>query len=121
MSTERVLVEQTCAYQVFTNVSAVTDRERTIWSFDPGDHLIPGWSGRVPVGASPLDTLERIFRIHNRDDRPDGQDAPSLSVSDVVCLGGVYWWVTVDGFDPVPADEPLVLLDTTYREWLTNQ
>jgi len=50
------------------------------------------------------DPLEPIFARHNRDDRPDGRLAPSLSVDDVVAVDGRFWRVEPIGFDET--DEP---------------
>jgi hypothetical protein len=67
-------------YEILHNIDAMFIR-----GYEPGDRLIRGYTGTLTTGETPPAT-ERIFAIHNRDDRPDGKDAPSLSVGDVVVL-----------------------------------
>jgi hypothetical protein len=68
--------------------------------YQSGDHLVRGYSGQSGEGLAE-EVLEQIFAKHNRDDRPDGQQAPSLSVGDVVRLDSQYWAVQAAGFDNV--------------------
>lgn len=70
------------SYQVFHNVDAHYNQYRV------GDRMILGhWSTiDVPWDAENDLVLGRIFSRHNADDRPDGQDAPSLSVGDLISL-----------------------------------
>lgn len=81
--------------------------------FQPGDRLIGGFAGtvEVPEGTAPQSTCDVVWSRHNRDDRPDGQQAPSLSVGDVVRIyvarDGVKWrYYTCEmvGFSEVPED-----------------
>lgn len=57
--------------------------------------------------ADELEACERAFMYWNRDDRPNGQTAPSLSVGDVVHLvsrGRDHYFKCVDvGFEPIDA------------------
>ncbi len=72
------------SYRNFTNGSAPFLR-----GDQPGDVLIAGWAGTVILDES-LDVFaaaERVFVSHNRDDRPDGQLCPSMSVGDVLVIG----------------------------------
>lgn len=82
----------TMPYQVLHNLDA-----RFMRGYEPGDRLADGFAGEI---ASPeldqdrsalealyqmmLGTAEAVFVRHNRDDRPDGQQFPSISVGDVV-------------------------------------
>ncbi|MFZ4431624.1 MAG: YodL domain-containing protein [Microthrixaceae bacterium] len=52
-----------------------------------------------PSGPEPI-VLDVIYARHNRDDRPDGRYAPSLSVGDVIALDadGRYFAVESFGF-----------------------
>lgn len=70
-------------YQIFHNVSA-----RFMRGAVPGDVLIRGWEGTLDVSPEGS-AFEAVFRQHNRDSRPDGRQAPSLSVGDVVVIIGV--------------------------------
>ena len=60
------------------------------------------------------DPLEAIFVRHNRDDRPDGRLAPSLSVDDVVAVDGRFWRVEPIGFDETA--EPATVAARTWTE-----
>ena len=73
-------------YIICKNLSA-----DAMWrGYEEGDLLgLKVWT--APEGWDHLGTdevLERIFERHNRDDRPDGQMCPSLSVGDVVSFQG---------------------------------
>lgn len=74
------------AYTNYTNVDARFARPD-----QPGDRLARGYSGTIDVrGGEPVEDIpERLFARHNRDDRPDGQLCPSLSVGDVVVVAEV--------------------------------
>ena len=117
-------------YQLFHNQSAGFMR-----AYEPGDHLVTGYRGEFPGEAilgqcvllKPRTDLplidvmtglaERIFRIHNMDDRPDGQTAPSLSVGDVVVIGEVALSVSSVGW--VLVNPPLVaLIDNVLDEYM---
>ncbi len=90
-------------YQLFHNRSAGFWR-----TYEPGDELVAGYRGEFPPCFSIRDDLdpreallgiaEVIFAKHNRDDRPDGKTAPSLSVGDVVVIGEVALSVDRLGF-----------------------
>lgn len=87
----------TIIYDIFHNIDA-----RWMRAYEPTDRLIEGWSGRFD--NRDIDDVNSacdvIFAMHNRDDRPDGQLAPSLSVGDVVklWLNGRYDMRSVDNF-----------------------
>ena len=49
------------------------------------DHDVTVWDGEAVRTVTSAD-LEAVFARHNRDDRPDGQTAPSLSVGDVIAV-----------------------------------
>ena len=86
--------------------------------YEPGDDIRPGYEGTLEdfPGVGPWGwptaqregtrqsypaVLEKIWWIHNRDDRPDGQTAWSLSIGDVVVIGECAWSVDHVGFIPV--------------------
>lgn len=61
--------------------------------YQSGDRLTSGYEAELPRPSDSVLTLpdlcEQLFGIHNRDDRPDGKTAPSLSVGDVIVLRGL--------------------------------
>jgi hypothetical protein len=72
-------------------------------SFEPGDRLADGFTGQTQ-NFDLRDTdrfLEGLFALHNHPDRPDGQDAPSLSIGDVIIVGESAFSVASRGFTPV--------------------
>lgn len=84
-------------YRILHNVDARFSR-----GYQPGDRLVEGHRGSVAGDPlRPRVTCETVFHVHNRDDRPDGRDAPSLSVGDVVVLGETAWTCASVGFEPV--------------------
>jgi len=85
-------------YQLFHNQSS-----HYLRGYEPGDELREGWVGEVDhdPAKSELPVLDQIWWIHNRDDRPDGQIAPSLSVGDVIVLGETAFAVQMVGFRAV--------------------
>lgn len=64
------------------------------------DTYVQGHVGSLEVSGEETltETLERIFAIHNADDRPDGQKRPSLSVGDVILIGHAAFTVNIAGF-----------------------
>jgi len=52
---------------------------------DGGDPLVLVFASTIEA-HDPQDALGAVWIRHNRDDRPDGQIGPSLSVGDVVVL-----------------------------------
>jgi hypothetical protein len=99
-------------YQLFHNLDAGRAR-----LYAPGDRLVPGYAGSLgttrAIAVSKLP--EEIFDRHNRDDRPDAESAPELSMGDVVVMGDTTIGVERYGFTPVTID-PADLLTITYRE-----
>ena len=74
-------------YRNYTNVSSLYDR-----GYEANDTLVPGYSGTVEGHPlAPGEALEVLFNRHNRDDRPDGQMCPSMSIGDVVVLSRDDW------------------------------
>lgn len=80
-------------YQRYVNVQMDTGgRPATHMRFDAasaycdGDSLVLAFAGTTEAETI-SEARERVFSIHNHDDRPDGQVAPSMSVGDVVVLG----------------------------------
>ena len=104
-------------YTNYTNMDA-----RFMRGYRPGDRLVKGWSDEVhlPEGEPRITTLELIFERHNRDDRPDGQLCPSMSVGDVVRLDVgpyiEYHTVVSIGFDKVSVEGTDLIEDRTWRE-----
>ena len=95
------------SYTNYTNMDSSFMR-----GYEKGDTLVRGYSGTVDdVLDSAADV---IFGIHNRDDRPDGQMCPSMSVGDVINIDGK--WVTVLGLGF--ADVEVDPADITTRSWL---
>ena len=102
-------------YRNFTNGSAPFLR-----GYEPGDVLIAGWVGTITLDES-LDVFaaaERVFAKHNRDDRPDGQLCPSMSVGDVVVLGETALTVQRCGFSICVVDAADVVTHRPWREWI---
>jgi len=85
---------QDSPYQVFHNLDASFSRP-----YRPGDALVAGFCGLLTDGTTDVHRLaEQVFVRHNRDDRPDGREAPSLSVGDVVVVRGRALGVDRIGF-----------------------
>lgn len=70
-----------------------------------------------PLTPDVNEMLEALFMRHNRDDRPCGQDGPSLSIGDVVILGNDAYTVARRGFDKIDVRE-LLVLDESYVEYV---
>ncbi len=89
-------------YTNYTNVSRPFMR-----GYEPGDTLIKGWSGTLDVDNGSTVNIhqlaEDVFMRHNRDDRPDGQLCPSMSVGDVVVIGETALTVETWGFGSAPS------------------
>ena len=117
-------------YVLWHNLDAMFSRP-----YQPGDTLVRGWAGTIEVddlvGATlddngtmalfdPMRVLRagaaKVFAAHNRDERPDGFTAPSLSVGDVVQFGEVALSVDRRGFVRVDLDGGDLVVDVTYRE-----
>lgn len=76
-------------YRLYRNVSGPFMAYRpgqNLW-FDPTEFAVAdALGGRDAEHALDGPVLDAIFARHNRDDRPDGPYAPSLSVGDVIAL-----------------------------------
>ena len=102
----------TVTYTNYTNIDASYCRP-----YEPGDRLVKGYSGEVEVVLdTPTLSLEYLFAIHNRDDRPDGQLCPSQSVGDVIVIGETAWSVASIGFIRVALDPADLITDRTWSE-----
>jgi hypothetical protein len=93
-------------YKLHHNLSARFMREAR-----QGDLVIEGYVGALDVTLDPerpVLAMEAVFRHHNRDCRPDGRTAPSLSVGDVVTVtdesGEQAVTMTVDNIGWQPFD-----------------
>ena len=103
------------SYRNYTNGSALFMR-----GYEPGDRLIAGWTGTVTVDGPPdaFAIAERIWLRHNRDDRPDGQLCPSMSVGDVVVIAETALTVESCGFSIVTVDPADVVDTIAWRDWI---
>jgi hypothetical protein len=101
-------------YECWTNVDARLSR-----TYEPGDRLVRGWCD-VVASTDPVPRFEvlaeEVFARHNRDDRPDGQLCPSMSIGDVVVFGEVAMSVDGIGFARVDVDPGDLVVDQTWRE-----
>ena len=52
----------------------------------------------VEETEEPMETLERLFSIFNRDDRPNGQTGWSMSMGDITVMEGVPYLCDRFGF-----------------------
>ena len=90
-------------YRIYHNVQS------GFQPYVPGDRLwFDGTAYEIPADEydGAFDLLEPITERHNRDDRPDGQRAPSLSVGDLVALdwgteNTTFWAVERLGWEQV--------------------
>jgi hypothetical protein len=99
-------------YVNYTNVDAGFARP-----YEPGDRLVRGFAGEVYGDPADLAAAaEVVFARHNRDDRPDGRTAPSLSVGDVVVFGEVAVSVARFGFVRVEFDAADLIVDRRWSE-----
>jgi hypothetical protein len=98
------------SYVIFHNLDAGYMR-----IYQRGDRLADGYRGTIRTSGDLARAAEAVFSRHNRDDRPDGQSAPSLSVGDVVVFGEVALSVDGRGFAPVHLD-PDDLLQCTWLD-----
>ena len=103
----------TLTYTNYTNLDARYDRP-----YEPGDRLVKGWSGPIEPGLVETfdDLVEVIFMIHNRDDRPDGQMCPSMSIGDVIVVGELAVSVASIGFVRVAVDPADLITTGTWIE-----
>ena len=102
------------SYRNYTNGSAF------LRGYQPGDVLIAGWVGTLTLDES-LDVYaaaERVFVRHNRDDRPDGQLCPSMSVADVVVIGETALTVESCGFSICAVDVADIVTGLSWRQWI---
>ena len=101
-------------YECWTNVDARFSR-----TYEPGDRLVRGWCD-VVASTDPVPRFEvlaeDVFARHNRDDRPDGQLCPSMSIGDVVMFGEVAMSVDGIGFARVDVDRADLVVDRTWRQ-----
>lgn len=105
-------------YQLYHNQDAWFSR-----GYEPGDVLKRGYAEDFPPcfrlrtdmhpSEAMLGLCETIFVKHNRDDRPDGQTAPSLSVGDVIQIGEVAFTVERFGFTQVSLYDAIIFEGAT--------
>ncbi len=101
------------AYTNYTNVDADYLRP-----YQSGDPLVRGYSGTIDIDLTEQVAViaERLFVLHNRDDRPDALLCPSMSVGDVVVIGEIAMSVAGCGFDQVVVDREDIIVDRNWRE-----
>jgi hypothetical protein len=101
------------AYANYTNVDAGFVRP-----YERGDRLVRGHVGTIDVepGDSVTAIAERLFARHNRDDRPDRQPCPSMSVGDVIAIGETAVSVAGVGFHRVGIDANDLIVDRSWRQ-----
>jgi hypothetical protein len=79
-------------YSICHNLDA-----RFMRGYEHGDRLVQGYQGTIEAeGRNAKELAEAIFAKHNRDDRPDGNSAPSLSVGDIVTIGGNHSYTVLN-------------------------
>jgi hypothetical protein len=81
-------------YRIFHNVDSLWMRPHR-----PTDRVVAGYHGDIDGVDDVESACRAIMARHNRDDRPDGCDAPSLSVGDVIVVGETTWTVAALGFE----------------------
>ena len=59
------------------------------------------WEQDVPRTTEHLAICEALFAKYNADDRPDGQRRRSMSVGDIVQIGGCHYICASLGFQPI--------------------
>jgi hypothetical protein len=101
------------AYTNYTNVDAGFVRP-----YERGDRLVRGHVGTIEVesGDGVTAIAERLFARHNRDDRPDRQLCPSMSVGDVIVIGEIAVSVAGVGFQQVDVDANDLIVDRSGRQ-----
>jgi len=102
------------SYTNYTNIDSHFMR-----AYEPGDRLVRGWTSELPFVVTPellMETAEVLFMLHNRDDRPDGQLCPSMSVGDVIVIGETAVSVASFGFEVVQLDANDIINDRTWKE-----
>jgi len=98
-------------YTNYTNIDASFCRP-----YEPGDRLVRGWTGTTDIHANLMACAEWLFMKHNRDDRPDGQLCPSMSVGDVIVIGEVALSVDRSGFKVVQLDAADLITDRNWKD-----
>jgi hypothetical protein len=96
-------------------------------AYEPGDRLVRGYEGELPNHfalvvdeATARATAEVVFWIHNRDDRPDGQLCPSMSVGDVVVFGEMALSAEPAGWRIVQLDAADLVTDRTWSDMVRS-
>jgi hypothetical protein len=102
-------------YTLWTNLDSSFRR-----SYEAGDRVVRGFVGHVDLEdvADEQIMCEEIWQRHNRDNRPDGKSAPSLSVGDVIELPHAAYSVSGMGFTAVQMTEDGRITDRTWAECL---
>ena len=107
------------SYTLWTNLDS-----RFRGQYEAGSHrLVRGYMSTTPLEQDSDDRddlllCEEIWQLHNRDNRPDGQMAPSLSVGDVIELPGGSYSVCGEGFAQVEMLATDQITDRNWRECL---
>jgi len=122
-------------YSLFHNIDKRRDDDNVWGEYRPGHRLTPYYAGEIDAVEPTSDlgeprtvlerTAEKLFDRHNRDNRPCGRLAPSLSIGDVVVFHvdpdrAFAMAVALTGFAEVDVDT-LVTLPEPYLEWLETE
>lgn len=108
-------------YRLLHNVG---EEKSFLEGYRPGDTLVVGFEGNIDspatVSVEALDSLaELVFYRHNRDDRPDAHESPSLSVGDIIVFGEVAFSVLPIGFAQVFVDTEDIL-DISFIDFISG-
>lgn len=97
-------------YRILHNLDARYRRP-----YEPGDRLVDGYTGVLDLDTTAAVTYlaDVVFLRHNHDNRPDGADAPSLSVGDVIVFDTITLSVAPVGFATVTIDPA----DRLHQSW----
>lgn len=101
----------TCSFEIYQldNVEknrkrffTSTEHQRTL-GLDPAEGVYKKmWEDRIDFieGEVTIDILERIFSKFNLN-RPEGFEGHSLSISDIIKMDGVCWYIEPYGFSRI--------------------
>lgn len=102
-------------YTLWTNLDSGFRR-----AYAGGDRVVRGFFSHVDLDdiTDDLVMCEEIWQRHNRDNRPDGHTAPSLSVGDVIEFPHASYSVSAMGFDTVQMTQDGRITDRSWAECL---
>jgi hypothetical protein len=105
-------------YEIWSNITRSSSRDYipSCDGYRPGAWMEKTWSGEIEKAELTGNFLEDLFVLFNRDDRPNGASACSLSIGDVVVLDGNPYEVAPNGFRPVTSWPPVRDLNCGYED-----